>query len=440
MKAKNRFFKESVCVSPRIVFIIPKIMLTFELVAGCMKYLSEKEKTLVLLSAGFPYGTGETFLAPELEYLAREFTTVWMVVPETGGPARPVPSNVKIIPLPPPAGKIQVFGQLFSVRFWKEMANARRMGQPLSWAVAKIALRYLADAEHWAGWLSERFPENNAVVFYSYWCDAKTLALALLKERRPQTRCLTRLHGWDVYRERHTPPYLPFRRYMAEQLDASVFISENGRTYFRKTWKPEYPERLRLFRLGTPDPLPPGGERRLHLFSCSALIPLKRVGLIAEAVLQFGGRISWTHLGNGPLMADLKKQIAGAEAYISLPGNVSNEMVHRRFAQRPGSIFINLSETEGLPVSVMEAMSYGFPAIATDVGGTREIVRNGYNGILLPPSPSLAEVTDALTRLWEMDESSRQEMEQNARHTWATDYSADKNFTEFARFLAGLTA
>ena len=44
--------------------------------------------------------------------------------------------------------------------------------------------------------------------------------------------------------------------------------------------------------------------------------------------------------------------------------------------------FINLSDSEGIPVSIMEAMSVGIPIIARDVGGNREIVTNN-NGCLL---------------------------------------------------------
>ncbi|NCO54621.1 MAG: glycosyltransferase, partial [Bacteroidetes bacterium] len=39
-------------------------------------------------------------------------------------------------------------------------------------------------------------------------------------------------------------------------------------------------------------------------------------------------------------------------------------------------LFINVSESEGIPVSIMEALSAGIPVIATNVGGTNEIVNN----------------------------------------------------------------
>ena len=49
-------------------------------------------------------------------------------------------------------------------------------------------------------------------------------------------------------------------------------------------------------------------------------------------------------------------------------------------------IFILPSLREGLPTVVIEAMSYGLPVIATDVGGTSELLINGETGFLIKPS------------------------------------------------------
>jgi glycosyltransferase involved in cell wall biosynthesis len=48
-------------------------------------------------------------------------------------------------------------------------------------------------------------------------------------------------------------------------------------------------------------------------------------------------------------------------------------------------IFVNPSYSEGLPTSVMEAASVGVPVIATDVGGTKEIVECGTTGLMVEP-------------------------------------------------------
>jgi glycosyltransferase involved in cell wall biosynthesis len=53
-------------------------------------------------------------------------------------------------------------------------------------------------------------------------------------------------------------------------------------------------------------------------------------------------------------------------------------------------IFIQSSGNEGLSLGLLEAMAAGKPVIATDVGGTSEVVLDGETGILIPPHSSSA--------------------------------------------------
>jgi glycosyltransferase involved in cell wall biosynthesis len=51
-------------------------------------------------------------------------------------------------------------------------------------------------------------------------------------------------------------------------------------------------------------------------------------------------------------------------------------------------IFVLLSDYEGLPMTIIEAMSFGKPIISSNVGGVSEIVHDGENGYLLPNDAS----------------------------------------------------
>ena len=61
-------------------------------------------------------------------------------------------------------------------------------------------------------------------------------------------------------------------------------------------------------------------------------------------------------------------------------GNVSNAGAYCSMAD----LFVLPSNYEGLPMTVIEAMSFGKPVVASDVGGISEIVRNGLNGYVVP--------------------------------------------------------
>ncbi|HZY26394.1 MAG TPA: glycosyltransferase family 4 protein [Bacteroidales bacterium] len=63
-------------------------------------------------------------------------------------------------------------------------------------------------------------------------------------------------------------------------------------------------------------------------------------------------------------------------------------------------VFILPSYAEGLPISILEAMSYGKAIIATDVGGVSEIVRENENGILIEPG-NLKQIEQAINNFLE---------------------------------------
>jgi len=90
-------------------------------------------------------------------------------------------------------------------------------------------------------------------------------------------------------------------------------------------------------------------------------------------------------VGDGPYRADLDRlahQVGCKGDIIFLGEKKQNEVIRILSAT---DIFVNPSYSEGLPTSVMEAASIGLPIIATDVGGTREIIANGRSGILIEP-------------------------------------------------------
>ena len=91
-------------------------------------------------------------------------------------------------------------------------------------------------------------------------------------------------------------------------------------------------------------------------------------------------------------------------------------------------IFVLSSTKEGLPLSIIEAMSAGLPVIATNVGGNSELVINGETGYLISSGDVrlLAVFLDRLIK----DESLRTLMGSNGRTTYLENFSFDKMFNE----------
>ena len=99
--------------------------------------------------------------------------------------------------------------------------------------------------------------------------------------------------------------------------------------------------------------------------------------------------------GQGPLEAEIRAEHArlGLGDRFALLG-------YRTDATRlvaAADVFVLASHHEGLPVTVMEALTLGVPVIAPDVGGIREAVTDGRDGLLVRPDDPTA-LADAIVR------------------------------------------
>ncbi|MEI9852620.1 MAG: glycosyltransferase [Sphingomonas sp.] len=148
-------------------------------------------------------------------------------------------------------------------------------------------------------------------------------------------------------------------------------------------------------------PRPPGpraGDGVLRIVSCAAARPVKRLHRIAEALAYADVPVRWTHIGDGPELPRLRALAERLPAHVAvdLAGAVAPPEVPRRYQAHPYDLFLNVSESEGVPVSIMEAMAAGIPALATDVGGTRELVTPDA-GRLVPADVSPAALWRAIS-------------------------------------------
>ena len=121
------------------------------------------------------------------------------------------------------------------------------------------------------------------------------------------------------------------------------------------------------------------------VISVGRLSPEKNfAGLIEAAtpIILQRNNIYFIVLGEGVLRQELEQQIfgKGLQSRFLLPG-FSDDV---QSLLTDANIFVSSSHTEGLPVAVLEGAGAGLPVVATAVGGTPEVVRDGYNGLLVP--------------------------------------------------------
>jgi glycosyltransferase involved in cell wall biosynthesis len=103
-------------------------------------------------------------------------------------------------------------------------------------------------------------------------------------------------------------------------------------------------------------------------------------------------------VGGGPLEESLRRQAAKLELgrnFLMLGERTDAREILSLF-----DIFVLPSLWEGLPLVLIEAAALGKPMIATDIDGVREVIRNGENGILVPPRDP-AKLAESVIRLIE---------------------------------------
>jgi len=407
-----------------------------------------QDKELILFTYNFPFGTGETFLGAELTVLCRHFRSIHIFPLSYGETlfSRPVPPGITF-------SKPLIEFDIKRDK-WQLLIAGIFCISPIGFAITEFFSRKMySDKATWINWLGStlilRILLRNSVrrrilretgkstKLYFYWGDKMSGIVPFIKKEM-KNPVIIRFHGSDLYEE--LKGGIPYRLPVLKNLDYAVLISKRGKSYLENNYR-NIKIDSHIFRLGVYEAGEAAASRDgiFRMVSCSNMVPVKRMKLLYESVILLPFPVIWTHIGTGPLFDEISKMTAAAPAHVSivLNGHLENRDVIARYRDNPVDLFINVSESEGIPVAIMEAISFGIPVIATDVGGTSEIV-NSSNGFLLPADPGPELIAQSIHDFYDLDESQKLAMRTAAKMHWNTNFNADKNYNEFAVFLKSL--
>jgi glycosyltransferase involved in cell wall biosynthesis len=230
------------------------------------------------------------------------------------------------------------------------------------------------------------------------------------------------------------------RKKILQNIDRVFFISEHGRKYLEEKF-PFFKKIYDLSYLGVKERTRQKGKNDIPiLISCSNIIPIKRVDLIIKSLaLMKDHSFVWYHIGDGVGGSEIRKlaQNLLRKGTYSFLGRLTNEQVMEFYSNTLVDLFISTSLSEGLPVSMMEAMSFGIPVIGTNVGGVSEIV-NSENGMLLSEKPNAQEVANAILEIIIRPEEKAEVLRRNAYDMWNKKFNAKNNYENFARKIGNL--
>lgn len=389
--------------------------------------------TIVLYTTYYPYEGSEPFIANELQHLLKHFKRVVLLPYIQKGKPVAVPKGVEVI-----AWKNPVSKKITKASVGRIIMGEIRHGENRTAFVKYFrTMRYTIKTRGYeAVVLQQLLEENNLkdALHYCYWFDHFALVLAILKDEGQISKFISRAHRYDLYHQRSKMGLIPYRYFVMNMLDGVVTISQNGKEYLSALY-PHYADKIHCSYLGTKDHgiLQADLPEVFTMVSCAAARPVKRLKLFFEAFKKLSIPAIWIHLGDGETLKTIRKEIGNLPGHlkVDLRGNLSNEDVLAFYKTNPVSCFVNVSESEGLPVSMMEAMSFGIPVLATDVGGTPEIVKPQC-GDLLPVNIS---ATDLAVRLQEWESKSKSFNRLEIRQFWTENFNEFTNYESFCKTL-----
>jgi len=410
------------------------------------------KKLLVLFAKGFPYNFSEPFLENEYPLYQEYFDKVLVVTgcEKTEKPTRIVndptlefisdytlAKDIKSIieSLPFVLADRMLYKELFNLI--KKGFSIRKLYDLL--VVAICGNHRAIQALRWI----KQHPDYEIEAVYAYWLQIPAYAAVRLKQlARKEYFTISRTHRFDLYSEIRATGYLPFHKQMYHALDEVASISDDGKQYLESKYGCD--TAVSIHHLGAVDKGIHNPEKERNPFcivSCSRVIPVKRVHKIVDALAEIKETpVHWTHIGGGAGLKELEEyavQQLPSNVSVTFCGIVTNTQVYEIYSKTPFHVFLNVSESEGVPVSIMEAMSFDVPVVATAVGGTPELIEDGKTGYLLAADFSSEELADILRTLIGMPNDKYQSFRKAARAKFERDYNAIPNYRKFVEVLAG---
>lgn len=411
------------------------------------------DRVLVMLTNEYPTTeVGEAFITNELPFIKDPFCEV-IFAPRFRSAAEPMnvegsglqlPFRVLIPELPTRVRLLRSAGRsLLSPTVLKAILVASpqedvssRPKTVLSAAKRVMALEERVDS---IGRSLRQELAGRQPTFYSYWFHSSAYVAQRLAKQF-DSYAVTRAHRYDIYPSASWDSAWHFASIAG--LSAVFSCSSDGRSYLQSKL-PHSATKIEASHLGTQDygtQESPRIQGQFHLVTVSRVTAVKRLDRIARALsIHHGGgpMIRWTHFGGGKkeieddAFASQVRAVLPTHVTFDFRGSVPNRDIVSHYRTDRVDLFANVSESEGIPVSIMEALSFGIPVAATPVGGTPELVQDTYNGFLL----SLDAVPDSLAAVIgtvaNMEDRELEELRSRARASWEAAFRAETNYPDF---------
>lgn len=378
-------------------------------------------KLIYVTSSPF-YGTTEVFAIPEVRELIRRGHQV-RFVPMVHRTLTPHSDAREFLPLIVSESLLSTSViRAGTAEFLRAPAPATHTLARVLRGQTRLVVRKNLGSFPRALWLARLARTWGADHIHAYWASVAASTAMVAAEVSGIPWSFT-AHRWDIVEPNAFRAKLESARF-------TRFISQDGLELARSVAGPQLERKAALIRMGVPlthesvhytDP--PTGVQ-LRLICTGALIQRKGQRFLLDAVAQLkkqGVNVQVDLAGEGGTKEALQSQAAtlGIADRVTFLGNVDHSLLLQRYAEGRYDAFILPSLHEGIAVALIEAMSYGLPAIATDVGGTRELLFEGAGQLI--PAEDIQSIVEAISKL-ACDSAGRREQGRMGQQRVMADY------------------
>ena len=398
-----------------------------------------QRKTLILLTHNFPNQIGEEFLIDEIETISLYFDKI-LIVPVNSKLSESslydLPRNVEVQSLNPflkttlNSKMIQSILRLMFHEFFR-ISNRR-----LFFATLKFNLALLKQCYLKALFVKSLISMPKQTIVYAYWTDDLATIASFTKALTPEISFVSRAHGFDVFEEQSKFKHIFFRSFQLEKINKLLSVSEVGANHL-KVKNRTYAKKIGCSYLGIKSnaQLAFDPTSCIRLVTCSRIRSIKRLELLIESLKLIEQVVEWEVIGDGEDLEKLKglTKSLPANIKVNFHGNMTTHQIHEFYASKHFDFLVSLSSSEGLPVSMMEAISHGIPILSTDVGGCKEIVTE-VTGLLIPANFQLEDLAQ-LIKNCKVNAFNSIKSRQEIIQFWEAKFKSEINYKQFAETI-----
>lgn len=234
------------------------------------------------------------------------------------------------------------------------------------------------------------------------------------------------VHGSDIFIQSSNPILRPIIKYVLKKADYVAVVNETIKEQilelgikdisgkikvtpnavdlekFNPQIKSDFPEKLGL------------NPQKMVVLFVGNLVPQKGLRYLLDAKKQMKTPAELVIVGDGPLMAELQERVKTEEI-----GDVHFTGARRDVEQimPAADVFVLPSISEGFPITLLEAFASGLPAVATDLGGIKELVTLDVGLLVKPEDPAtLGEAMDKILQDTELRHNMAEEAPVKAKN------------------------